>query len=108
MREPLRKDLLNLDPEIPLWIILIKIDINMDKHKRPKIHIPKFYYQDFKQNVVLFSLPSRVMGMKRINKLKQEKDKNLEDYNSRFNPDQMFIDREIIRLQNYLDLISCC
>ena len=48
--------------------------------------------------------------IKKINRLKQEIIQAKKHYNEfgRFNPDLLYFEKAVIKLQTYLDLLSCC
>ena len=91
-------------------IIQIENKDNMDKHPRPKIHIPKIFYQFFIQpNRLLYTILTRLMVIKNFNQLKQFKMDimNEEDNYIGISLDVILIEDQITRLHNYLDMLRC-
>ena len=106
-----RKDHQNLVPDISLWIIQTENIDNMNRQPRIKIHIPKVFYQSFIQpNRLLSTTPTRLMVIKRVNRLKKfKKDILNEEYHYiEISLDIILIEDQITRLHNYLNLLSCC
>ena len=83
----------------------------MDPHRRPKILIPIVWYQNFLHPNRLNSRPpTRIEVIKVINRLRKEINQQQIHYEEfgRFDPDLMYMERQIRQYQNYLDLLSCC
>ena len=75
-----------------------------------KIFIPKIWYQDFKQNRLLFTRPSRVQVIKLIKFLQKEVLRTKTNYIEFgiLSTDLMYLEKHLVQLQSYLDLLSCC
>lgn len=73
--------------------------------------IPKVNYRNFHQpNKLNSTLPSCIEAVRKINLLKQEIIKNKKNSIEfgRFDPDFIYFEKQLFKLQNYMDLLSCC
>ena len=83
----------------------------MDPLKRPRILIPKVWYQNFLQpNKLNSRLPTRVEEIIVINRLRKDINQQQIHYEEfrRFDPDLLYMEKQIKQYQNYLNLLSYC